>query len=109
MKFLDKNFKKLEDDLREAYAQREDIEVELDGRWQTDVMRDIRRLGPVNGRSIPFLFLNQFVWRFSTVACSVAILLLVYTGFVGLDPVDQIANMYFTDPVELSVTQVIGE
>ncbi|HOP47265.1 MAG TPA: hypothetical protein PK874_06345 [Desulfobacteraceae bacterium] len=108
MKFLDKDLKKLEDGLKEAYARKEDIEVELDSKWETGVMRDIRRLGPVNGGSA-FLFLSKFVWRFSTVACSVAVLLLIYAGFIGIDPIEQIADMYFSAPVELSVAHLIGE
>ena len=107
MKFLDKHFKNLEHALRAAYLAKEHVEV--GNRWRVDVMRDIRRLGPLNVKTIPALFVNHFVWRFATVACLAALVLSVYVFSTGFNPLDEITNVFLGDPVNFTLTQVLGE
>ncbi|MBD3305044.1 hypothetical protein GF348_01630, partial [candidate division KSB3 bacterium] len=103
MKFLQKNYQRLEDALRAAYLQQEATEVELDHRWQTDVMRDIRRLGPLNASREVFQMVNRVVWRFATVACVIALLLAGYAGVNGWNPVEEVSALFLNDPVEFTV------
>ena len=109
MKSLDKKEQKLQEALRAAYFHKEETEVELGSRWQMDTMRDIRRLGPLNAQINPFQFFNRFVWRFATVACTLALMLSVYVGFTGWNPVNEVANLFLDDPVEFTVAQAFGE
>lgn len=107
MNFLGKNFQKLEHALRATYQAKESMEV--GSRWKLEVMRDIRRLGPLNEKANAFFFVNQFVWRFATVACMIALILSVYVGFTGFNPTDEIANVFLGDPVKFTLTQVLGD
>lgn len=109
MKFLSQDHKKLEDTLRAAYHEKENIEIGVGSRWRMDVMRDIRRLGPLNTKNNPLLFFNQFVWRFATVACMIILILSVYVGFTGFNPTTEIADMFLDDPVEFTLVQAFGD
>lgn len=109
MNSSNKNEQKLQEALRAAYVHKEKIDIELSSRWQMDVMRDIRRLGPLNEKINPFVFFDRVVWRFATAACAVALILSVYVGFTGWNPTDEVANLFFDDPVEFTLSQVIGD
>ena len=106
MNFLNRSFKNLEHVLRAAYLAKDQIEV--GNRWRLDVLRDIRHLGPLNAKTIPALFVNHFAWRFATVACLVALMLSVYVFYTGFNPTDEIANIFVSNPIEFTLTQVVG-
>lgn len=109
MKCSDAEKQKIQETLKSAYFAREHTEVDLNGRWRTDLMRDIRRLGPLNTPFNPFLMFNRVVWRFAEVACVIALILTAYVSVTGWNPVEAAASFYFTNPVEFTVTQVLGE
>jgi len=106
MKSLNVTYQKLINALRAAYLAKEHIEVS--NRWRLEVLRDIRHLGPLNAKTIPALFVNHFAWRFATVACLVALMLSVYVFYTGFNPTDEIANIFVSNPIEFTLTQVVG-
>ncbi|GAK56447.1 hypothetical protein U27_03409 [Candidatus Vecturithrix granuli] len=95
--------------LRAAYVSKEQIEIEPGTRWRMDVMRDIRRLGPLNVQFNPFMMFNRVVWRFAEAACVVALVMTVYVGFTGWNPIEEVTSLYLANPVEFTVSQVLGE
>jgi hypothetical protein len=107
MKPLNKKYQKFINLLRAAYSDKDRAEVS--NRWQMDVMRSVRHLGPLNEKATAFFFIDRFVWRFATVACTIALILSIYAGITGFNPTDQIANVFFDAPVEFTLTQVLGE
>lgn len=109
MTFSEKKAQRLQEVLKSAYLSKEQAEIELGGRWRMDVMRDIRQLGPLNATFNPFAMFNRVVWRFAEAACVVAVVMTVYVGFTGWNPVDEVASLYLANPVEFTVSQVLGE
>lgn len=105
----EKQTQRLQEFLKSAYWSKESVEVELNARWRMDLMREIRRLGPLNAPFNPFVMFNRVVWRFAEAACVVALVMTVYVGFTGWNPVDEIASLYLANPVEFTVSQVLGE
>ena len=103
------NKRKLQEMLKAAYLHKEHTDVELGSRWQMDVMRDIRRLGPLNATSNPLVFLDRFVWRFAMGTTALVLFLSVYVGFTGWNPVNEVTTFLLSDPVEFTVAQVFGE
>ena len=106
MKSSKQNEQKLQEALRAAYFQKEKHVV--GSRWKMDAMQDIRRLGTLNVKTTPLSFVDHFVWRFATVTCLVALMLSVYIGFTGWNPIDDVAGMFLSNPVEFTVAQSIG-
>jgi hypothetical protein len=106
MKSLKENYQKLINALSAAYRNKEHIEVS--DRWQIDVMRDIRRLGPLNAKASSFLFADRFVWRFAAVACMIALMLSIYVVYTGLNPEAEIVNLFLDNPVEFTLVQAFG-
>ena len=95
------------DALRAAYAERERMPVTLDARWQADVMREIRRSGALNQPSAAGLW-ERFVWRAAAAACAVVVILSVYAGVNGWNPVEAAQNLLWSNPVEFTVAQAFG-
>lgn len=108
MKRSENKHQQLQNALRAAYSQRKRVEVDLDSRWQMDTMRDIRRIGPLNVQENVFQFFDRFVWRFATVACAIVLILSVYAGFTGWNPVDEVAAQFLSNPIEFTVAQAFG-
>lgn len=94
--------------LRTAYFQKETMEIAPGQRWQWDVMRDVRRIGPLHAQVNPFQFVERFIWRFAAAACLFALILSVYAGVNGWNPVDEVATQFFSAPVEFTVAQAFG-
>ncbi len=110
MKFFKENEEQqLHKTLKDVYFGKENIEVALNSHWRMDVMRDIRRLGPLNAQTNPLQFFNRVVWRFATVACMLTLILCVYVGFQGWNPVDDVAALFLDNPIEFTVAQALGE
>ncbi|MDY0095706.1 MAG: hypothetical protein RBT80_23675 [Candidatus Vecturithrix sp.] len=105
----EKKTERLQEVLKSAYWARESIDIELNARWRMNLMREVRLLGPLNASFNPFVMFNRVVWRFAEAACVVALVMTVYVGFTGWSPVDEIASLYLANPVEFTVSQVLGE
>ncbi len=108
MKRERKNHQELCNALKTAYFQREQAGLTRGRRWAIDVMHDIRRIGPLHSQVNPILFLERFVWRFATAACAVMLLLSVYAGITGWNPVDEVMAQFLSNPVEFTIVQAFG-
>lgn len=92
--------------LKAAYTQREDGKpIEPGIHWQMDVMRDVRRIGPLNRQGNALRIFDQFVWRFATAACAIVLCLAVYAGVTGWNPLDDLNAQFFNNPAEFAVAQ----
>ncbi len=109
MRLLHHHHHSLEDALRAAYHDKARDELEISSRWKTNLMRDVRRLGPLNETEISWACLNRYVWRFATAACVIVLMLSVYAGVSGFDTTAELANLFLEDPVEFTLVQAIGE
>lgn len=94
--------------LKAAYSQRETEPIELGSRWQTDLMRDVRRIGPLNLQANPLQIFDRFVWRFATAACALVLFLSVYAGLHGWNPLEELNSQFFNNPVKFTVAQAFG-
>ena len=94
--------------LKAAYSQKDEEPFEFGNRWQQDLMRDIRRIGPLTAKMNPLGIADRLVWRFATAACAFALILAVYVGFTGWNPLEELNAQYFKNPVEFTVAQAFG-
>lgn len=101
--FDDKKYEYLERTLKAAYHDRKIPELNL--WWRQDVMRAIRRLGPLTKTFNPFTFLQYFVWRFVTAACLVVVMLLGYMWYSGLNPFYDVNELLLDDSVQLAAVR----
>jgi hypothetical protein len=106
MKSWKKNYQKLIHALSAAYHDKECPEVSE--RWQIDVMRDIRHLGPLNEKANSFLFADRFVWRFAAVTCMITLILSVYIVYTGFSPEAEIVNLFLDNPVKFTLVLAFG-
>jgi hypothetical protein len=93
---------------RAAYHERDQQRVKVSQQWHTDVMRDIRRIGPLNAPGLMVQLLERMAWRFAMAACTAVLVLAIYTGFTGWNPVTEIKTAFLDDPVEFTVAQAFG-
>jgi hypothetical protein len=82
--------------LKTAYHDHETLEA---GRqWQQNVMRDIRRLGPLSPVTGDVTFLTQLLWRAAPAVCMLILIIGVF--IVNLDFVSdfELGNLLSEDP-----------
>jgi len=96
MKLTQDDHDKVIDILKTAYHAKEAVEV--GGQWQQNVMRDIRRLGPLGPASNSAAFLAQLLWR-AAPAVFMAILI-IGAIVIKLDYVSdfELGNLLTEDP-----------
>ena len=98
MKLTDDDQKKVINTLKTAYHDHHDT-PEVGGKWQQDVMRDIRRLGPLRPAANGYALYAQFMWRAVPV---ISMLILLIGGLVAnLDVMAEyeLANLLIDDSV----------
>lgn len=81
---------------------------ETDIQWQQNVMRAVRHIGSLPVTTSPLEFMNQFVWRFATVAGVFALILSAYVAIVGLSPENGVVSQFLDNPVGFMLLQAIG-
>jgi hypothetical protein len=106
MRSFNNAYQKLMNAFRAAYHEKE--RTEISDHWQTTAMREIRRLGPLNVNANSFVFANQVVWRFATVAGIVVLMLSAYVFYTGFNPETEIVSQFLSDPVSYTLVQVLG-
>jgi hypothetical protein len=106
MTTLKKRWARIEGVLRETYLSK-DVPV-LDDSWQDKVMRDVRRLGPLNKEMAFFPQFEMLVWRLAP-AVSILIVSLA-AAMIGYDfsPQYEVAQVFFSGPVEYTLASIIG-
>jgi hypothetical protein len=109
MKELEKKQGRLRQVLRDVYRQRETSDApDLDGQWETSLMRRVRMLElPESGQS-PFLSFTECVWRLTPVSVVLIVVLTVCMTQFGVISEYEIATRFMNDPLGFSLTQVFG-
>ena len=97
----------LQQALKKAYHLRDALPVEQG--WETQVMRQVRGLGPLNhGRGWIDLFEGYF-WRFVPVACALILVLSVALIFqFNFISEAEMAKTFFEGSADYSFLQVLG-
>ena len=108
MKLTPQQQQQLDEALRQAYQSREQMPIELDARWQADVMRSIRRLEPTAERNLLALF-DAVIWKFAAVASVFVAALSLYASVMGWNPLNEITDYFFSNPVQFAIIQSFGE
>lgn len=96
MKLTHDDHEKVINTLKTAYHDHDTPEV--DGQWQQNVMRDIRRLGPLGLPTNNATFLAQLLWRAAPAVCM--LLLIIGAFLVNLDFVSdfELGTLLTEDP-----------
>ena len=98
----------LDEALRQVYRSREQLPAELDSRWQADVMRAIRRLDPAAERA-PLVLFDQVVWKFAAAVGACMLIVAIYAGVMGWNPLNDITDYFFSNPVQFAIAQSFEE
>lgn len=98
----------LDEALRQVYRLREQLPAELDARWQADVMRAIRRLEPAAERN-PLALFDRVVWKFAAAAGAFVLIIAMYAGVMGWNPLNDMTDYFFSNPVQFAIIQSFGE
>jgi hypothetical protein len=106
MKSLQHELESLRKILQRAYHEKEIVDV--GDQWQSDVMRHIRNLGPVQSGASFFMLFEQFVWRLTPATC--LLIIVVATIFFNLDftPEYDVFTSFINDTEEVSLAQLFG-
>ncbi len=67
------------------------------------VMREIRRMGPVEAPNGAQLQIGRFAWRFSAAACVIALLLLAYVFSNGFVDYQELAMRFLENPIDFMI------
>jgi hypothetical protein len=87
---------KVIDAMKTAYQAREAVDV--DSRWQQNVMRDIRRLGPLSPATGEATFLAQLLWRAAPAVCMLILIISVFIINLNFVSDFELGNMLSEDP-----------
>jgi hypothetical protein len=101
MKLTHDDHEKVINTLKTAYHDQDTPEV--GGQWQQDVMRDIRRFGPLRPEANGYSLYAQFLWRAVPV---LSMLILIVGGLVAnLDVMSEyeLGNLFIDDSVSTTV------
>ena len=106
MLFSEKHHMRLKKALISAHFAREKVEV--DDQWQTETMRRIRQIGPLESNDTYLFNFERLVWRFAPIAC--ALILVLSICLLNLDFVQEyeMSKLLLDDPVEYAVVQSFG-
>ncbi|GAK51516.1 hypothetical protein U14_02761 [Candidatus Moduliflexus flocculans] len=107
MKLTPQQQQQLDEALRQVYQSREQLPINLDAHWQADVMRSIRRLEPA-GRN-PLALFDAVVWKFAAAAGAFVVALSLYASVIGWNPLSDLADYFFSNPVQFAIVQSFGE
>lgn len=107
MKLTPQQQQQLDEALRQVYQSREQMPVELDARWQADVMRSIRRLEQAERNSL--VLFDRVVWKFAAAAGAFVLMLSLYASVMGWNPLNDLTDYFFSNPVQFAIVQSFGE
>ncbi len=106
MLFSENHYMRLKKALISAYSEKNKVEV--GDHWQTETMRRIRQIGPLESGSAYLLNFEQLVWRFAPVTC--ALILVFSICLLNLDFAQEyeMSKLLLDDPVEYALMQSFG-
>jgi len=92
--------------LRQAYQERENVEV--GDHWQEEVMHRIRELGEIEARPSSLVMFEQLVWRLAPVTCLLILgLTLLLSSFDFISGYDVI-QLLMNSTEEITLNQFFG-
>ena len=91
---------RLKSGLAEAYQSKAAGAGPLDPRWQQNVMRSVRRIGPINKKTAELFGFGRLVWRLAPVALSLMIVLAVMIVRIDKALELQMAGRMIGEPVQ---------
>jgi hypothetical protein len=104
MKVSNNPMDRLKTSLSAAYQSKAITSEPSDIRWRQNVMRSVRRIGPIQQDANHRLGFSQLTWRLAPVALSLMIILGVMIFRVEDTVEYQLAGLMVSDPVETYVT-----
>jgi hypothetical protein len=105
MKGNTNKFDRLLSVLQRVYCSRENVTV--GDQWQTEAMRRIRLIGPLNSRTGFVELFEQMVWRLAPATSLLVIALVVVFLVSGLTQGNDVLT-FLNDPEELDLAQLLG-
>jgi hypothetical protein len=106
MKSLKHKLEVLKETLRQGYYEREDLEV--GDQWQINVMRRIRKLGPIKSGSNFLMLFEQFIWRLTPATCLLILILVAFLAKFDFTPNNYVFTSFINNTEELSLVQLFG-
>ena len=105
MKSLESRLEVLKRILLQAYHEKE--KLELSDRWQVNVMRRVKNLGPLKKEPEPLGQFTQFVWRLAPVTCLLIIVSTVVLLKFDFTPEYNVLISFVPDAEEISLVQLL--
>ena len=105
MKSLEYRLEFLKKTLLQTYHEKE--KPDLSGRWQVNVMRRVKNLGPLQSKSDPMMRFGQFVWRLTPVTCLLIIVSTVILLKFNFTPEHNLLVSLITDAEEVTISQLL--
>ena len=91
---------------RKAYYKKETAPA--GDKWQLDVMRRIRNLGPIQSRKSIWIPFEQFFWRLAPAVCLMIILLATVLYKMEVVPDTSVFQVLMNGEEELTISQLVG-
>ena len=105
MKSLEYRQEVLKKILLRKYHEKE--KLELGDRWQANVMRRVRNLGPFQPKPDPLMQFGQFVWRLTPITCLLIIMSVAVLLKFDFTPDYNVLISFITDAEEISLVQLL--
>ena len=90
-----------------AYSEKKKVEV--GDHWQTETMRRIRQIGPLESRTPYLLNFEQLIWRFAPVACALILVFCICLLKLDFAQEYEMSKLLLDDPVEYAFVQSFGK
>lgn len=91
---------------RKAYYKKETAPA--GDRWQLDVMRRIRNLGPIQSRKSIWIPFEQLFWRLAPAVCLMIILLATVLYKMEVVPETSVFQVLINGEEELTISLLVG-
>ena len=105
MKTLEYRLEALKKILRQAYREKE--RLELSDQWPMNVMGRVRSIGPLEAKPDPLMQFGQFVWRLTPVTCLLIIMSAAVLLKFDFTPDYNVLISFITDAEEISLGQLL--
>ncbi|MDF1593236.1 MAG: hypothetical protein P1P89_17105 [Desulfobacterales bacterium] len=105
MKSLEYRLEVLKKILLQRYHEKE--KLELDVRWQANVMRRVRILGALQLKPDPLVQFGQFAWRLTPITCLLIIVSAAVLLKFDFTPDFNVLISFITDAEEVSLVQLL--
>jgi len=106
MRSLQHELRVLKKILRQAYHEKENLEV--GEQWRLNVMHRIRRLGPLESTPNYLMLFEQFLWRLTPATCFLVLILVTLLLKFDFTPQYEVFTSFINDMEELSLVQLFG-